>query len=170
MKTLKKVRASIAPSLLFFDRISTKITRAAGSATAFFTAIIIVLMWLVTGPVFQYSNTWQLIINTGTTVVTFLMVFLIQQSQNKDTTALHLKLNELIACNREASNKLVAVELLTDQELQILKEFYMNLAKKSENDMDLYSTHSLNEAEKNRQGKIALRNRDPKKEIHRAEA
>src|SRR5882757_2074643 len=99
-----------------FDKFSSKVTNAAGSPTAFISAFLIIILWGVTGPVFRYSDTWQLAINTGTTIVTFLMVFVIQQSQNKDTKALHLKLNELIACNQGASNRLIDIEDLTSEE------------------------------------------------------
>ena len=132
-----------------FERISTKITRATGSPGAFLTAISVILVWGITGPIFHYSNTWQLIINTGTTIVTFLMVFLIQQSQNKDTTAIQIKLNELIACNTNASNRLIDVEDLTEEELLVLKKFYVKLSNTSHKHNDLYSSHSLDEAERN---------------------
>lgn len=130
----------------FFDAFSNKVTRLAGSPAAFFTAITIVLIWGVTGPVFHYSDTWQLVINTGTTIITFLMVFLIQQSQNKDTVALHIKLNELIAATQGASNRLIDVEDLTDGELQVLKKFYIQLSELSKKDNDLTCTHSIEEA------------------------
>jgi low affinity Fe/Cu permease len=157
MVTIKK--NSVGGIALFFDKLSSRITRVTGSAGAFFTALAIIIVWLVTGPMFDYSNTWQLIINTGTTVVTFLMVFIIQQSQNKDTVAIHLKLNELIACNKDASNKLVDVEHLTDQELQTLRKFYSNLSMACEKEVDLYSTHSIDEAKRNQKEKAATRKR-----------
>jgi len=130
----------------FFDSFSNKVTRLAGSPYAFFTAITIVIVWGVTGPVFHYSDTWQLVINTGTTIITFLMVFLIQQSQNKDTVALHIKLNELIAATQGASNRLIDVEDLTDAELQTLKKFYIQLSELAKKDNDLTCTHSIEEA------------------------
>ena len=130
-----------------FDKISNKVTRAAGSPYAFITAAGIVLLWAVTGPLFGFSDTWQLVINTGTTIITFLMVFVIQQSQNKDTVAIHLKLNELIACNEKASNRLVNVEALTDDELQVLKKFYIRLSQLAEKEPGVHSSHSLDEAQ-----------------------
>ena len=130
----------------FFDTFSSKVTRIAGSPAAFFSAIGIVLVWGLTGPVFHYSDTWQLVINTGTTIITFLMVFLIQQSQNKDTVALHIKLNELIAATQGASNRLIDVEDLTDKELQTLKQFYIQLSILAKKDNDLTCTHSVEEA------------------------
>src|SRR6478736_6248587 len=96
--------------LSLFEKFAAQITRKTGSTGAFLIALLVVIVWIATGPIFNYSDTWQLVINTGTTIVTFLMVFVIQQSQNKDIAAIHLKLNELIACNRLASNKLVDVE------------------------------------------------------------
>jgi low affinity Fe/Cu permease len=155
MKFFKRNSPKVDKYTKTFDRIASRITRTAGSAGAFFTAIGVIVVWLVTGPVFHYSDTWQLFINTGTTVVTFLMVFLIQQSQNKDTVAIHLKLNELIACNEKASNSLVDVEHLTDQELQVLKKFYVNISKLAAKQNDLYSTHSLDEAQLNHAEKSA---------------
>jgi low affinity Fe/Cu permease len=153
MEQITKVGEAQTSSLSFFDKLSGKITRAVGSAAAFYAAASVVILWLITGPLFNFSETWQLIINTGTTIVTFLMVFLIQQSQNKDTVAIHLKLNELIACNAKANNKLVDVEDLSDQELQVLKRFYVELAKVSKKNNDIHSTHSLDEAQENEQEK-----------------
>ncbi len=132
-----------------FDRISARVTRLAGSPQAFLVALLVVVLWLACGPVFHYSDTWQLFINTGTTIITFLMVFLIQQAQNKDTIALHLKLNELIACHEKASNRLINIEDLNEEELDTLKKFYITLSDLSETHNDLFSTHSLDEAEYN---------------------
>ncbi len=111
----------------YFERLSNAITRATGTPTAFLIALVIVIIWAVTGPIFNYSDTWQLVINTGTTIITFLMVFLIQQSQNKDTVAVHLKLNELLASNAQADNKLVNAEELTGEELKLLKKLYARM-------------------------------------------
>lgn len=130
----------------FFDKISNRITRLAGSPAASIISILIILVWAASGPIFNFSDTWQLVINTGTTIITFLMVFIIQQTQNKDTTALHLKLNELIACNEHASNRLIDIEDLTDEELQALKKFYIELSELAEKEKNLYTTHSLDEA------------------------
>ena len=118
---------------LLFEKFSAKITKATGSSTAFIMAFLIIIIWGITGPAFNFSNTWQLVINTGTTIITFLMVFVIQQSQNKDTIAMQLKLNELIAASSTASNRLVDVEELSAEELQTLKKFidgYQNWQKK----------------------------------------
>jgi low affinity Fe/Cu permease len=132
---------------LLFGKMSNKVTKATGSPMAFITALIIVIIWAVTGPIFGFSDTWQLVINTGTTIVTFLMVFIIQQSQNKDTIAIQLKLNELIACSEKASNRLIDIEDLTDEELDKIKKFYIKLADLAEKENDVSSSHSLNEAE-----------------------
>jgi low affinity Fe/Cu permease len=104
--------------------------------------------------VFGFSNTWQLVINTGTTVVTFLMVFLIQHAQNKDSLALHLKLNELIAVNKAASNRLVDIEDLSDDELHVLHRFYEELARAARSD-NLHESHSIDEARASHQRKHA---------------
>jgi low affinity Fe/Cu permease len=136
-----------------FDKIATKVTQFAGRPAAFITAALFVVVWAVTGPLFDYSTTWQLVINTGTTIITFLMVFIIQQSQNKDTLALQLKLNELIACNEKASNRLIEIEDLTEEELIVLKKFYIKLSTLAENESDLYSSHSIDEADQFHQQK-----------------
>ena len=140
--------------LIFFDKFSNKVTRATGSPIAFFTALAIIVIWAVTGPIFDYSDTWQLVINTGTTIITFLMVFVIQQSQNKDTMALHLKLNELIAATKTASNRLVDIEDLTEDELRTIKDYYIKLAELSKKERDIHKTHSLDEAAGNVRLKI----------------
>lgn len=129
-----------------FDRFAGLVTRAAGSPTAFIAAAVVVAIWASTGPMFGYSDTWQIVINTGTTIVTFLMVFLIQQSQNKDSLALHIKLNELIAAQASASNRLVCIEDLDEEDLQTLRAFYAHLAKLSREEGEVDETHSLAEA------------------------
>ncbi|MGF7232826.1 low affinity iron permease family protein [Arachidicoccus sp.] len=126
-----------------FDAFATKITHITGSSWAFLVALMIIIIWGITGPIFQYSDTWQLVINTGTTIVTFLMVFVIQQSQNKDTLAVHLKLNELIAANEKASNRLIDVEDLTEEELEILKKYYITLSNISKREKELRKSHSI---------------------------
>src|SRR5688572_15581861 len=131
----------------FFDRIATWVTHKAGRPVVAISAFLVILLWAISGPIFHFSDTWQLVINTGTTIITFLMVFIIQQSQNKDTTAIQLKLNELIACHEKASNRLVDIEDLTEEEILILKRFYIKLAEKARKEMDLHSSHSLDEAE-----------------------
>ncbi|MEO6831010.1 MAG: low affinity iron permease family protein [Chitinophagaceae bacterium] len=131
-----------------FDKFSTVTTKVTGRPVAFILAVLIVLVWAISGPFFGYSETWQLVINTGTTIITFLMVFVIQQSQNKDTVALQLKLNELIAANKAASNRLIDIEDLTEDELIALKDFYIKLADLAEEDDHLFTSHSIDEAKK----------------------
>ncbi|MEO7953385.1 MAG: low affinity iron permease family protein [Polaromonas sp.] len=136
--------ASYSRLLTAFDRFASDVTRRAGSPIAFFSALLTVLVWGISGPVFHYSETWQLVINTGTTIVTFLMVFLIQQSQHKDSVAIHLKLNELIAANREASNRMIGIEQLDEQDLRELDNFYMRLAERSKKTGPDKEAHSIN--------------------------
>lgn len=131
---------------VLFERIAGKITHGTGSPLAFIIAALIIVLWLASGPLFGFSDTWQLIINTGTTIITFLMVFVIQHSQNKDTMALQLKLNELIASHDKASNRLIDIEDLTEEELQQLKKFYVKLSRLAEKEADLHKSHSLEEA------------------------
>ncbi len=131
----------------FYARVTNNITEKAGSPITTIVAFLLIVIWAVTGPLFHFSDTWQLVINTSTTIVTFLMVFIIQRSQNKDTAAIHLKLNELIASNEKASNRLVDIEDLTEEELKILKKFYIKLSESAESDKDLFSSHSLDEAQ-----------------------
>jgi low affinity Fe/Cu permease len=105
------------------------------------------VVWGVSGPLFHWSDTWQLVINTGTTIVTFLMVFLIQRAQNKDGLAIQLKLNELVAAMLGASNRLIDVESLSEKELQILHAHYHRLVEMSRQDQDVSASHSVEEAE-----------------------
>lgn len=131
----------------WFDSFATKVTIFLGSSAAFTVACFIVFVWLITGPVFKYSDTWQLVINTGTTIVTFLMVFLIQRSQNKESLAVQLKLNELVASSKEASNRLIDVEDLSQDELELLHKYYVKLARKAKKDHNIRETHSIEEEE-----------------------
>lgn len=130
-----------------FQKIATRITKVTGSSTAFLIALAAIIIWGVSGPIFGFSDTWQLVINTSTTIITFLMVFIIQQSQNKDSLALQLKLNELIACNERASNRLIVVEDLTQEELEVLKNYYVRLSELAKKESSLHTSHSLDEAD-----------------------
>ena len=145
MELVRKKNGSLARS---FEKISGYITRASGKPITSIASIVLVLIWAATGPLFDFSETWQLIINTSTTIITFLMVFVIQTSANKDTIAVQIKLNELIAANKLASNRLIDVEDLTADELQLLKTFYVKLSKLAEKEKDLFSSHSIDEADK----------------------
>ncbi len=130
----------------FFEKLSTAITKKVGSSSAFIIAFAIILIWLATGPLFHYSDTWQLVINTGTTIITFLMVFLIQRSQNKESLAMQIKLNELIASSHLASNRLIDIEDLTEEELIILQKYYVELVKMSKKDKTMHESHSIDDA------------------------
>jgi low affinity Fe/Cu permease len=129
------------------EQWSRAVTKWTGSSWAFAIAALVIVVWLITGPIFHYSDTWQLVINTGTTVVTFLMVFLIQRSQNKDALAVHLKLNEIVAAIHGASNRLIDVEALSETDLVKLHRYYQHLATMAKRDIDLGQSHSVEEAE-----------------------
>ena len=129
------------------ERFSRKATEATGTSTAFIIAVLVIVVWIVTGPLFHFSDTWQLVINTGTTIVTFMMVFLIQRSQNKDALAIHLKLNEIVAALEGASNRLIDVEDLTEAEIKTLHAHYQRLVTMSKKDLKLTLSHSIEEAE-----------------------
>jgi len=130
-----------------FERFANIATTFTGSSPAFIAAVLIVFLWAVSGPLFNYSQTWQLVINTGTTIITFLMVFLIQKSQNKDSKAIQLKLNELIAANTLASNRMVDIEELSEAELDQLRKFYTKLAVLAKQESDIHCSHSIDAAE-----------------------
>jgi low affinity Fe/Cu permease len=114
----------------FFHRISTKISNATGKASAFILSVLVIVIWAAVGPIFDYSDTWQLVINTGTTVITFLMVFLIQNTQNRDSKSLHLKLDELIRTQKNASNAFMDLDVRTDEELDKLAEHFAIMSSK----------------------------------------
>lgn len=116
-------------SISWYDSISKAAARAAGRSITFAMACSVILLWIATGPLFHYSDTWQLVINTATTIVTFLMVFLIQHTQNKDTEALQIKLDELIRATKGAHNALMDLEESTEQQLDAFKRDYQALAK-----------------------------------------
>ncbi len=128
------------------EAFSEVVTKWAGSTGAFGMALGVIVVWAVLGPMFHYSDTWQLVINTGTTIVTFLMVFLIQRSQNKDSLAIHLKLNELVAAVEGASNRLIEVEALTEHDLDALRTHYRELAKLAREEGDPTRSHSIEDA------------------------
>lgn len=140
-----------------FDRFAGVVTRAAGSQWAFTGAVAIVVIWALTGPFLDYSESWQLVINTGTTIVTFMMVFLIQQSQNKDSLAIHIKLNELLASQQTASNRTISIEDLDEEDLLTLREFYCRLSELAQKEGGIKATHSLDDA----QGVHARKSRRP---------
>jgi low affinity Fe/Cu permease len=145
------VAASLANAAEGFARA---ITTFAGSTTAFLLALGIIVVWALVGPLFGFSDTWQLVVNTGTTIVTFLMVFLIQRTQNKDSLAIQLKLNELVAALQGASNRLVNVEDLSEAELQSLHRHFEQLASLAKRDVDVLMSHSVEEAESRHAAKL----------------
>jgi low affinity Fe/Cu permease len=113
-----------------FRKFAQSASTAAGSSWAFLAAVLLILVWIVTGPIFKFSDTWQLVINTGTTIITFLMVFLIQNTQNRDAAALHLKLDELIRSVSDARDTLIDTEHLSDEDLKRLQESFTRLREK----------------------------------------
>lgn len=129
-----------------------------GSSVALLMAFLTILVWGITGPYFQYSDTWQLVINTGTTIVTFLMVFLIQRSQNKDTRAVQLKLNEIVAALQGASNRLINIEDVAEADIQTLQKHYNQLNKLAKEDGSLTESHSIEEAHERHNKKAASEN------------
>jgi low affinity Fe/Cu permease len=129
-----------------FESFSRTITKLTGSTGAFGIALATIVVWALLGPLFGFSDTWQLVVNTGTTIVTFLMVFLIQRSQNKDSLAVHLKLNEIVAALQGASNRLVDVESLSEKELDTLHRHYAELSKLALSAADTTESHSVEEA------------------------
>lgn len=131
---------SPAKSISLFTRFAKWTARAAGRPSAFFIAVLIIFVWIITGPLFDFSDTWQLVINTGTTIITFLMVFLIQNTQNRDTEALQVKLDELIRVTKGAHNALLDLEELDEIELERLRAGYEKLAAKARADETLISS------------------------------
>ena len=140
-------------------RLAAAVTRWAGSSWGFGTALATVLVWSITGPIFGWSDTWQLVINTGTTIVTFLMVFLIQRTQNKDGLAIQLKLNELVAAMHGASNRLIDIEDLSEEDLKVLHAHYRRLVDMARADEDVAASHSIEEAEDRHESKAGGRRR-----------
>ena len=143
MSPRPRTRVRLTGHRSLFDRFAGTVTRYTGSPLAFILATAVVVGWACTGPLFGFSDTWQIVINTGTTIVTFLMVFLIQQSQNKDSRAIHIKLNELIAAQAKASNRLVSIEDLDEDDLDTLHAYYAHLAKLARKNGEIDETHSL---------------------------
>jgi low affinity Fe/Cu permease len=131
---------------VWLEKFSFQATKATGTSLAFIVASAVVVIWALTGPIFGFSDTWQLVINTGTTIVTFLMVFLIQRAQNKDAVAIHLKLNEIVAAMEGASNRLIDVEDLSEPEIAALRRHYKTLIELAKEDEVFTTTHSIEEA------------------------
>ena len=127
-------------------RFATSVSEKAGSTWAFMLALTAIVLWGLTGPIFHYSDTWQLIINTSTTIITFLMVFLIQRAQNKSELAVQLKLNELVAAIDAASNRLISIEDLSEAELEVLHSHYRHLAEMAKQERSIEDSHSIAQA------------------------
>jgi low affinity Fe/Cu permease len=128
------------------EALSIRVTQWAGGSWAFFVALLVILVWAVTGPLFHFSDTWQLVINTGTTIVTFLMVFLIQRAQNKESRVVQLKLNEIVAAIEGASNRLIDVESLSEEEIKVLGRHYAEISQLAAKRGRLLESHSIDEA------------------------
>jgi low affinity Fe/Cu permease len=154
----RKKQASIGH---YLERFSTAITHWSGSTSAFTLALGVIVVWGITGPIFGFSDTWQLVINTGTTIVTFLMVFLIQRAQNKESMAIQLKLNELVAALAGASNHLIDVEDLSEAELNTLHRYYAKLAHMAKKDVNLTESHSVEEAQEHHERKLKTKKPQP---------
>jgi low affinity Fe/Cu permease len=131
-----------------FESFASLVTRAAGSTAAFIVAFFLILIWGLTGPLFHYSKTWQMVISTGPAIITFLMVFLIQKFQNKDSLAIQLKLNELVAAHEFASNRLLNVENMTEDELKVIHKYYSKLSDFSKKEKTMQQSHSIDETHK----------------------
>lgn len=149
-----------------FERVSNTITTYSGSSPVFIAAVGLILLWAVTGPVFHFSNTWLLIVNTGTSIITFLMVFLIQKSQNKESIAVQLKLNELIAASTHASNRLLNIQDLSEDELKTLYEHYRKLVELTHNAQSNTQSHSVEDAIQS--AEIIIRAEEAKEEAKEA--
>ena len=150
----------------FFEKFAANVSRATGSNAAIVLAFAAVVVWAILGPMFHYSEDWQMIINTGTTIITFLMVFLIQKSQNKESIAVQLKLNELVAAHEFASNRLVDVENMTEAELKTIQKYYTQLKLDTKKEESLQQSHSIDEADKQHELKKDIE-QDVKKRVKR---
>ena len=134
----------------FGERIALALTEFTGSTPAFLIAALTIVVWAALGPILGFSEEWQLVINTGTTIVTFLMVFLIQRAQNKDSLAIHLKLDELVAAHKGASNRLVSAEDLSEDDLERLRRKYRKLTRVAAREPDQHCAHSVDETPETR--------------------
>jgi low affinity Fe/Cu permease len=146
-KTRHRANEAHAAPLPFFERAAAAVTHFTGSTAAFLGAVAFVLLWAASGPFLGFSERWQLIVNTVTTIVTFLMVFVIQRAQNKESLAVQLKLNEIVAAIEGASNRLINVESLGEEELATLHEHYERLVQLARQEQHVAQSHSVEEAE-----------------------
>jgi len=148
-----------------FETFVSGVTRVTGSTYAFIIAISLVMIWAITGTLFHYSENWQLVLTTGTTIIIFLMVFVIQKAQNKDSLAIQLKLNELVAAHEQASNRLVDVENMTEEELRVIQKYYTKLSDFTKNEESLHQSHSIDEANEQHELKKEMENELNKKQL-----
>jgi low affinity Fe/Cu permease len=153
---IKTMEEKQTKSANVFESLASKITYVTGSTTAFIIAACSIIAWAIAGPLFNFSQDWQLVINTGTSIITFIMVFLIQKSQNKDSLAIQLKLNELVAAHEYASNRLVNVENMSEEELIVIRKYYSKLSEIAQKDKNIIKSHSIDEASMNSKIKKAL--------------
>ena len=171
MKELNEAQTSSTPHQgrlgCLLERFAHTITVWVGGNGAFAIACVVVVAWIVTGPLFAYSDIWQLAINTSTTIVTFLMVFLIQRAQNKESRATQLKLNELVAALDGASNRLIGVENLSEDELEVLNRHYKALVESVKRDEHITDSHSIDEAERRHEEKQGQNRRGPERPARR---
>jgi low affinity Fe/Cu permease len=137
----------------FAARLARKATDWSGTTAAFLLAFLLIVVWAASRPLWENFDTWQLVINTATTIITFLMVFLIQRAQNKDSQAIHLKLNELVAAVQGASNRLINVEGMSEEELKALHEHYCKLVELARADIKVTDSHPVEEAVERHKGK-----------------
>jgi len=148
-----------------FEKFVSGVTRVTGSTYAFIIAICLVMIWVITGPLFHYSENWQLVLTTGTTIIIFLMVFIIQKAQNKDSLAIQLKLNELVAAHERASNRLVDVENMTEEELRVIQKYYTKLSDFTKKEESLHQSHSIDEANEQHELKKEMENELNEKQL-----
>jgi low affinity Fe/Cu permease len=139
------MKKSNAVTANFLENLSAHVTRATGSNTGILIALSVIIIWAVLGPFFDFSDTWKWIISIGTSMITFLMVFLLQKSQNKDSLAIQLKLNELVAAHELASNRLINVEGMTEDELKVIHKYYSKLSEFTKKEDKMQQSHSIDE-------------------------
>jgi low affinity Fe/Cu permease len=160
-----KSRKKNAHHEFFFARVARTAADWSGSTMALMLAVLLLVVWACSYPLFNNFDTWQLVINTATTIITFLMVFLIQRAQNKDSQAIHLKLNELVAAMQGASNRLINAENLTEEELHTLHAYYCKLVELARKDTQVTESHSVEEANERHAGKLRGQSADDVKKV-----
>lgn len=147
MRLYTKSKTSAGGEMIyrFFENLARWTTDWAGTTLAFNLALMTILIWIATGPLFHYSDTWQLVINTSTTIITFLMVFLLQRAHNKDSLAMQMKLNEMLASQSGASNRLLSIEDLTEDEIRKIQKRFRSLTQRANNENNPHAVHSVEE-------------------------